>query len=87
MTAGAEVTISITMRRVNRLGKEGVKVHAPKYQKPKDEGWVVVVGNPDTRELAALKRFHNLQPVVSPLEVGRMFYTLYIMSDSYQGLD
>ena len=87
VTAGAEVTISITMRRVNRLGKEGVKVHAPKYQKPKDEGWVVVVGNPDTRELAALKRFHNLQPVVSPLEVGRMFYTLYIMSDSYQGLD
>jgi hypothetical protein len=53
VTAGAEVTI--LMRRVNRLGKVGVKVHAPKYGKPMDERWLVVVGNPDTRELAALK--------------------------------
>ena len=55
VTAKAEVKISITMRRVNRR-QEGVKVYAPKYQTPKDEGWVVIVGNPDNRELAALKR-------------------------------
>ena len=36
VTAGAEVTISITMRRVNRLGKEGVKVHA---RSPRMWGW------------------------------------------------
>ena len=51
------------------------------------------MGNPDTRELAALKRVGAVRGlttfslVVSPVEVGRMFYTLYIMSDSYQGLD
>jgi len=93
VTAGSEVTISITMRRMNRLGKEGVKVHAPKYQKPKDEGWVVVVGSPDTRELVALKRIGSIKGsttfsvVVCPEEVGSILYTLYVMSDSYQGLD
>jgi len=93
VTAGSEVTISITMRRLNRLGKEGVKVHAPKYQKPKDEGWVVVVGSPDTRELVALKRIGAIRGsttfsvVVCPEELGKIFFTLYVMSDSYQGLD
>ena len=93
VNSGAEVTISVTMRRVNRLGKEGVKVHAPKYPKPKDEGWVVVVGSPDTRELYALKRVGAVRGsttfnlVLSPTELGRMFFTLYVMSDSYQGLD
>ena len=52
-------------------------------------GWVVGLGNPDTSELAALKWVvgavigsTTFSQVLSPMEVGRMFY---IMSDSYQG--
>ena len=47
------------------------------------------LGNPDTSELAALKWVvgavigsTTFSQVLSPMEVGRMFY---IMSDSYQG--
>merc|ERR1719308_602570 len=76
VTAGSEVTISITMRRMNKLRKEGVKVHAPKYQKPKDEGWIVMVGSPESRELFALKRVGAVRGtttfnlVLSPNEEG-----------------
>jgi activating signal cointegrator complex subunit 3 len=47
----------------------------------------------DNRELAALKRVGpirsstTLSLVVNPMDIGRVFYTLYIMSDKYQGLD
>ena len=67
----------------------------PKYPKPQDEGWVFVIGDSDSNELHALKRvgvFHKDSTNVSlvfytPEKVGRKIYTLYVMSDSYLGLD
>ena len=52
-----------SIRRVCKISKEGVKVHAPKYQKLKDEGCVGVVGNPDT----SCENFVNIQPGSEPI--------------------
>ena len=68
-------------------------MHSPKFSKHKDEAWILVVGDPETRELVALKRVggvrgrvrHSL--VVSPERVGRLGLSLYVMSDCYLGLD
>lgn len=70
------------------------RVHAPRFPKPKDEGWVLVLGEPAAGELLALKRvpmsrarataalaFHT------PPAPGRRTFVLYVMSDSYLGLD
>lgn len=54
-----------------------------------------VIGDSDTNELHALKRvgvFHKDSTNVSlvfytPEKAGRKIYTLYVMSDSYLGLD
>ena len=90
---GTSVSIDLVLRRLNRPGKEGTKVFAPKYSKPKDEGWILVLGDLEKTELCALKRVgavrgagrHSL--VMTPVKPGRQIFTLYIMSDSYLGLD
>ena len=70
--------------------------HAPRFPKPKDEGWVLVLGEPDTGELLALKRVgagagrgRCAAPLAfrTPAEPGRRVYTLYLLSDTYLGLD
>ena len=88
-----ETTVTVSLARRNRPGKEGLRVHSPKFPKPKDEAWILVIGNPETRELLALKRVggvrgrvrHSL--VVSPDQAGRLDLALYVMSDCYLGLD
>ena len=52
----SEVTVTVTMKRKNRLGKEGLKCHCPKFPKPKDEAWLLIIGDASTKELLALKR-------------------------------
>lgn len=89
----SEVTVTVNMKRLNRPGKEGLKVYSPKFPKPKDESWLLVIGNPVTRELMALKRVSGVRGsvshslVLSPEEAGRVPLSLYVMSDSYLGLD
>merc|ERR1719334_1839929 len=89
----AAVTLSVTLRRVTKPGKEGTKVYAPKNSKPKDEGWVLLVGDPVNRELLALKRVgavrgtNTVSLVLHPNTQGQVDYCLYLMSDSYLGLD
>ena len=51
-----QTTVTVSLTRRNRPGKEGLRVHSPKFPKPKDEAWLLVIGNPETRELVALKR-------------------------------
>lgn len=64
------------------------------FPKPKDEGWILVVGNIETREVIALKRVPCVRGRTStqmafytPEREGRVIYTLYLMSDAYLGLD
>ena len=66
-----------------------------RFPKPKDEGWFLVLGSVEDRELIALKRVpmsRNLSTTqqltfFTPEVAGRVVYTLYVMSDSYLGLD
>jgi len=64
--------------------------------KPKDEGWILVLGEMDTRDVVAMKRVscaRNKRSMSASLAFFapempcKVIYTLYVMSDSYLGLD
>ena len=38
------------------LQKKDSKAHAPRFPKPKDEGWILVLGEVEVKEVIALKR-------------------------------
>lgn len=90
---GSQVSIDLVLRRVNKPGREGVKVIAPRFSKPKDEGWILVLGYLEKKELCALKRVGAIRGttrqslVITPESPGKKIYTLYVMSDAYLGLD
>uniref|UniRef100_H2Z645 Activating signal cointegrator 1 complex subunit 3 n=1 Tax=Ciona savignyi TaxID=51511 RepID=H2Z645_CIOSA len=70
------------------------KAATPRFPKPKLEGWFLVLGDRERRELVALKRLNTLRRNTSetlsfftPQRVGRMSLTLWLVSDSYLGLD
>ena len=77
--------------------KRDQKAHAPRFPKPKDEGWILVVGDTEAREVLALKRVSPLRggvkgtraqlALLMPPNTGRVVYTLYLLSDAYLGLD
>lgn len=64
--------------------------------KPKDEGWILVLGETETRDVVAMKRItcaHNKRSTSASLAFFapelpcKAIYTLFVMSDSYLGLD
>ena len=59
-----EYAINIDIVRLNK-SKRQQKAYAPKYPKPKDENWILVLGlnneNESTNELIALKRINNFK--------------------------
>ncbi|XP_039972901.1 activating signal cointegrator 1 complex subunit 3 [Xiphias gladius] len=95
--ADQEYVLQVSLRRIN-LGqqrrKQDSKAQAPRFPKVKDEGWFLVMGEVDRRELLAVKRVgyvrnHTAVSVAfyTPEKTGKCIYTLYLMSDSYLGLD
>ncbi|RUS90749.1 hypothetical protein EGW08_001460, partial [Elysia chlorotica] len=91
--ADQEYVLNISLRRLNKPQK----AHSPRFSKPKDEGWILMVGDPEARELLALKRVGPLRggakgtraqiALLTPPTPGRVVYTLYLLSDAYLGLD
>lgn len=81
-------------RQNNQSGRSNRTVYAPKFPKPKDEGWLLTLGSIEKQELLAMKRVtlprtkcsHQLS-FTTPARFGRMMLTFYFMSDSYVGLD
>jgi pre-mRNA-splicing helicase BRR2 len=87
-------------RIVVRLGRDAMDdetnlgpVFAPYYPKEKEESWWLVVGGPNSA-LVAIKRITITKASVNVKldvelgeEAGDFDYTLYLMSDSYQGCD
>ena len=70
------------------------KAYTPRFGKPKDEGWFLVLGEVEGREVVALKRVGTVRgrsklqlAFYTPETTGRVIYTLYLMSDCYLGLD
>ncbi|KAK7480738.1 hypothetical protein BaRGS_00027999, partial [Batillaria attramentaria] len=92
--ADQEYVLNLTMSRLNRTKKSDSKAYSPRFPKPKDEGWIVVVGDVEAQEVVALKRVGYVRgrnstqmALLTPESTGRVIYTLYLMSDCYLGLD
>lgn len=74
-----DYTLCIKMTRVNRATER--KAYAPRFPKPKDEGWFLTLGHVDSVELLALKRVpfiqntsHQLIAFSTPLKPGKLLY-------------
>ncbi|XP_053237514.1 activating signal cointegrator 1 complex subunit 3 isoform X1 [Podarcis raffonei] len=95
--ADQEYVLQINLRRLHvgyTKGRQDSKAIAPRFPKTKDEGWFLILGEVDKKELVALKRvgYVRNQSAVSvafytPEIPGKYIYTLYLMSDSYLGMD
>ncbi|XP_067458608.1 activating signal cointegrator 1 complex subunit 3 [Thunnus thynnus] len=95
--ADQEYVLQVSLRRINtgqQRRRQDSKAQAPRFPKVKDEGWFLVMGEVDHRALLAVKRVgyvHNHSAVslafYTPEKTGKCIYTLYLMSDSYLGLD
>ena len=67
-------------------------VHAPFYPQKKMENWWLVVGDESTKNLLAIKRVTigrklDVRLEFIPVRVGEQKLKLYLMSDSYVGVD
>ncbi|KAL4451451.1 hypothetical protein ABPG75_007113 [Micractinium tetrahymenae] len=89
--AGEPVSLTVALER--ELEGELRPVDAPRYPSRKDENWWLVVGDPASNTLLAIKRV-TLQrkakvrlDFVAPKVVGRQTLTLFFMCDSYLGCD
>ncbi|XP_060815776.1 activating signal cointegrator 1 complex subunit 3 [Bombus pascuorum] len=85
--------LNITMKRKNK--SNNLKAHCPLFQKGKDEGWFLVLGNTSNLELLALKRAsgineqrkHYQLQFTAPSNLGQTTLVFYLISDCYIGLD
>lgn len=76
--------LNITLKRKHK--SNNLKAHCPMFQKGKDEGWFVVLGNISDRELYALKRVsgineqrksHELQ-FTTPSKLGDLISAMHV---------
>jgi len=97
VTAGEPAHLSITIEReADDEDGEGAEVdttvHAPFFPAAKAENWWLVVGDEKEKSLLAIKRVTFGRKLSTKLEyvvpsAGRKTLTLYLMSDSYVGVD
>eukprot|EP00055_Hartaetosiga_balthica_P010039 m.41520 g.41520 ORF g.41520 m.41520 type:complete len:2056 (-) comp7002_c0_seq1:116-6283(-) len=87
-----EYAIKVTLNRLN--GELLGKAYAPKFPKPIDESWWLVVGDVETKELFALKRLppirkHTTTTIsfFTPEEKGQYKLGIFLMSSVYLGMD
>lgn len=89
---GKQAQLFVTLRQQNRVRKT---IHAPKWSRATSEGWFLVLGCKATGEVLALKRVRSLgrasrrhcMRFAAPEDAGPVTYTVYLISDCYQGLD
>ncbi|KAI8977390.1 Sec63 Brl domain-containing protein [Mycotypha africana] len=95
VAAGGIVNIKVQLEREideDDAGKDIGPVIAPFFPKKKDEGWWIVVGDPETKTLLAIKRVTLQQQLTVALDfiapkAGQHTLKVYLMSDSYNGCD
>lgn len=98
--AGRMVTVNIELARNNEPEEEaeagGVPIaSAPRYPKPKTEGWYLVVGSPKDNTVLMLRSVAIKNEgatslklrFAAPEEAGKHKLMLYLMCDSYMGVD
>jgi len=89
--AGDTVVVKVALER--DMDVEVSAVVTPYYPKPKDEGWWLIVGDPDTDALLSVKRVNLLRKstsvkldFVAP-SPGEKTFMVYLMSDCWAGCD
>ncbi|XP_078504501.1 activating signal cointegrator 1 complex subunit 3 [Lissotriton helveticus] len=97
LNADQEYVLQVNLQRIHtghQKGRHDSKAVAPRFPKAKDEGWFLILGEVDKKELIALKRVGYVRSRTSvsmafytPETTGRYIYTVYLMSDSYLGMD
>jgi pre-mRNA-splicing helicase BRR2 len=93
VTAGEPAYLKIKVERdVEEDEEPDAIVHAPYYPSKKMENWWLVVGEEKTKSLLAIKRVTIGRRLETRLEyivptAGEHELTLYLMSDSYVGVD
>ncbi|KAK8162999.1 Sec63 Brl domain-containing protein [Phyllosticta citrichinensis] len=94
IVAGAPAYLAVTITREMDEEDEAPKgeVHAPFFPAQKSENWWLVVGDEQERSLLAIKRVTVGRELKTRLEYvvpkeGEHELTLYLMSDSYMGVD
>src|SRR6201999_1048498 len=93
VVAGAPSYLSVSIERQLEEDEElDTTVHAPFYPMEKSENWWLVVGNEQSKALCAIKRVTIGKKLQTKLEYvvpnpGEQELTLYLMSDSYLGVD
>uniref|UniRef100_A0A674AIC3 RNA helicase n=1 Tax=Salmo trutta TaxID=8032 RepID=A0A674AIC3_SALTR len=95
--ADQEYVLQVSLQRINtgqQRRKQDSKAQAPRFPKNKDESWFLVLGEVERRELLAVKRIGYCRhrstislAFYTPEKTRKCIYTLYLMSDSYLGLD
>lgn len=95
-TAGAPITIQISLSRDADEddamgGEDGETVIAPFYPKKKLANWWLVIGEPKSRQLLAIKKVTVYRSLAAKLEFslpqGQHALKLYVICDSYMGAD
>lgn len=93
ITSGEPAYLKVKIEReVDEDEEPDTLVHAPFYPKQKMENWWLVVGDEKTKNLLAIKRVTIGRKLEQRLEYvvptpGEHELTLYLMSDSYVGVD
>ncbi|CAH1724972.1 activating signal cointegrator 1 complex subunit 3 [Aphis gossypii] len=90
--SSSEYTLIAEVKILNRVIPS--KAFAPKFSKPKDVGWFMILGSIEQWDLIALKRNVNRYRTTSsrlafttPAKPSYLNWTFYMMSDCYLGLD
>ncbi|ESN94050.1 hypothetical protein HELRODRAFT_102998 [Helobdella robusta] len=89
IASGSTVKVEVTLEREDEFAGS---IMAPFFPQKREEGWWLVVGDPKSENLVALKWFSLQQKVNKDLDFvaphpGKHTYTLYFMSDAYMGCD
>ena len=94
ITTGSPAYLKIKVEReVDEDEEPDTTVHAPFYPQTKMENWWLVVGEESTNSLLAIKRvtigksLETRLEFAAPSTAGDHDLTLYLMSDSYMGVD
>ena len=93
LATGSPAYLKITVTRELEEDEEpDTQVHAPFYPQKKMENWWLVVGEESSKTLLAIKKVTigrklDLRLEFVPQKVGEQELTLYLMCDSYVGVD
>lgn len=94
LSADTEYSLEVTLQVEARREMKG-PAKSEKWDRPLGEGWWLVLGEKTTGELHALKRLAGVKggkmkssvTFYTPETEGLVQYTVFLVSDSYMGLD